>query len=129
MAGDDSRLDAVARCYGYRDLAEGLDRATAEIVRLRAEVERLSRPVCQAADCKCPRCCDCGWTRAEACAEVVRLRADNAHLTAALENVRALAARMQRREVPDAADHLLRFCRDVGIEASILRDRARRGER
>lgn len=39
-----------------------------------------------------------------------------------LQNVMMLAQRMRRRDVPDAAEHLLRFCREAGAEPSILRD-------
>lgn len=38
----------------------------------------------------------------------------------ALENVRALAARLHKTD-PTNAEHLLRFCRDGGVEGSVVR--------
>lgn len=51
------------------------------------------------------------------------LHRENEQLRGALRNVRALAARALRKGFGEGnAEHLLRFCREVGIEAQILRD-------
>lgn len=60
-------------------------------------------------------------TTADLTAAIVRLRADLATATRSLENVRALALRMRKTD-PANAEHLLRFCREAGVEGSILRE-------
>ena len=56
--------------------------------------------------------------------------AERAAMHQALRNVRALAARMMRAKGEGAAKrreeagHLLRFCKEAGVEASILRESA-----
>jgi hypothetical protein len=45
-----------------------------------------------------------------------------AELERALENVRMLVATRKKRFDPEMAGHLLRFCREAGIEGSVLRD-------
>ncbi len=42
------------------------------------------------------------------------------HLEDALGNVRLLAMRLHRTD-PANAEHFLRFCREVGVEGSVLR--------
>lgn len=72
-----------------------------------------------------PGCYDCTPVRA---AHTIRaFEAENARLRHSLENCRMLAARRARRPNPtpgspgDWSD-ILRFCREAGVEGSILRN-------
>jgi hypothetical protein len=50
-----------------------------------------------------------------------RWKAGAMELDAELRNVLMLAQKMRRRPVPEAHEHLLRFCKRVGLEPTILR--------
>ena len=49
---------------------------------------------------------------------------ENKAMTGALRNVLMLARREKRRpgSTPNAMDHMIRFCREVGVVPTILRD-------